>query len=138
MQKTILVVEDDVTMRETITALLRREGFDVVTARDGEEGFQLACTHLPSLIITDLHMPILDGVAFARKIRGEQTPLAQSPILALSANISDYNLPERLNSGINRFFDKASNDGQSLVATVQTMLASTEVSLAGEVAVAGV
>jgi CheY-like chemotaxis protein len=129
MPKKILVVEDDITMRETLTALLRLEGFDVITACDGEEGYNLARVHLPHLIITDLHMPILDGVTLARKLRGEQGTLAQSPILALSANISDYNLPERMNSGITRFFDKASHDGQGLVAAVQSMLESAPAEL---------
>ena len=127
MPKKILVVEDDATMRETLSALLRRESFDVVTACNGEEGYNLARLHLPDLIITDLQMPVLDGVALARKIRNEKGLLAQSPILALSANISDYNLPERLTCGINRFFDKASNDGQGLLATVQALLESAPV-----------
>lgn len=129
MSKKILVVDDDITMRETLTVLLRREGFDVIAACDGEEGYNLARLHLPNLIITDLHMPILDGVALARKLRGEPGWLAHSPILALSANISDYNLPERMNSGINRFYDKASNDGQGLVAAVQAMLVTFPVEL---------
>ena len=121
MPKKILVVEDDVTMRETLTALLRREGFEVVSACDGEDGFTQARLHHPDLVITDLQMPLLDGVAMARKLR-EEAVLTHSPILALSANLSDYNLPERLNSGITRFYDKAGHDGQSLLLTVHNLL----------------
>lgn len=121
MPKKILVVEDDVTMRETLTALLRREGFEVVTACDGLEGFTQAQIHTPDLVITDLNMPLLDGVALARKLRDE-TALAQSPILALSANLSEYNLPDRMGSGITRFYDKATNDGASLLSTVHNLL----------------
>ena len=124
MPKKILVVEDDMTMRETLTALLCREGFEVLSACDGEDGYIQARMHLPDLIITDLNMPLLDGVTLARKLRDE-TALARSPILALSANLSDYNLPERLNSGITRFYDKAGHDGPSLVSTVHKLLEST-------------
>jgi CheY-like chemotaxis protein len=123
MSKKILVVEDDATMRETLSALLRREGFEVVTACDGLEGFTQAQIHTPDLVITDLNMPLLDGVALARKLRDE-TALARSPILALSANLSDYNLPERMNSGITRFYDKAGHDGPSLLSTVHNLLES--------------
>ena len=121
MPKKILVVEDDVTMRETLTALLRREGFEVVSACDGEDGFMQAQLHHPDLVITDLQMPLLDGVALARKLR-EESVLAHSPILALSANLSEYNLPERMNSGITRFYDKGGHDGQSLLLTVHNLL----------------
>lgn len=123
MPKKILVVEDDVTMRETLTALLCREGFEVLSACDGEDGYIQARMHLPDLIITDLQMPLLDGVTLARKLRKEAA-LMNSPILALSANLSDYNLPERMNSGITRFYDKAGHDGPSLLSTVHYLLDS--------------
>ena len=122
MPKKILVVEDDETMRLTLAELLRREGFEVQTARDGEEGYTTALNLCPDLIITDLNMPILDGVELARLIRRQCGELAQAPILALSANLQDYHLPERMSSGINRFFDKAMNDRQTLLTTVHALL----------------
>lgn len=121
MTKKILVVEDDETMRSTLAALLRREGFEVLTARDGEDGYQKALAECPDLIITDLQMPVLNGVELARLIR-ECGKLNQAPILALSANLQDYSLSERMNAGINRFFDKAANDRQSLLTTVRSLL----------------
>ncbi|HEX2488480.1 MAG TPA: response regulator, partial [Blastocatellia bacterium] len=58
----ILVVEDDQNLRLTLTELLQMEGFTVVSARDGDEGYLQAMAHQPDLVITDLNMPILNGV----------------------------------------------------------------------------
>lgn len=118
----ILVVEDDQNLRITLTELLRLEGFVVVTARDGDEGYLQAMTHQPDLVITDLNMPVLDGVELARLLRRQRGKIAGIPIIALSANLTDYNLPEKMNAGIDRFIDKSSNDRQSLMATVRNLL----------------
>jgi len=121
----ILVVEDDQNLRVTLTELLRLEGFIVVSARDGDEGYLQALTHQPDLVITDLNMPILDGVELARLLRRQRGKIAGIPIIALSANLPDYNLTEKMSAGIDRFIDKSSNDRQSLMATVKTLLGET-------------
>jgi CheY-like chemotaxis protein len=118
----ILVVEDDQNLRLTLTELLRMEGFTVVTARDGDEGYMQAMTHQPDLVITDLNMPVLNGMELARLLRRQRGKIAGIPIIALSGNIPDYDLPEKMNAGIDRFIDKSSNDRQILMTTVRTLL----------------
>ncbi|HEY9429920.1 MAG TPA: response regulator [Blastocatellia bacterium] len=118
----ILVVEDDQNLRLTLTELLRMEGFTVVSARDGDEGYLQAMAHQPDLVITDLNMPILNGVELARLLRRQRGKIAEVPIIALSGNLADYNLPEKMTAGIDRFIDKSSNDRHSLMATVRTLL----------------
>lgn len=118
----ILVVEDDQNIRMTLTEMLRLQGFNVVTARDGDEGYLQAVAHQPDLIITDLNMPILDGVELARLIRREHSRLGSIPIIALSANLEDFHLPEKMNAGIDRFMDKALGNTQSLLAVIKSML----------------
>jgi CheY-like chemotaxis protein len=126
----ILVVEDDQNLRITLTELLRREGYAVIAARDGDEGYMQALAHEPDLIVTDLNMPILDGVELAKLIRREKGKLSEVPIMALSSNLNGYHLPERMNSGIDRFVDKAHSDRDTLISTVKSMLdESTIVSL---------
>jgi CheY-like chemotaxis protein len=121
-QYKILIVEDDQNLRITLTELLRMEGYAVISARDGDEGYMQALAHLPDLIVTDLNMPILDGVELARLIRRERGKLSEVPIMALSANLNGYHLPERMNSGIDRFVDKAQSDRDTLISTVKSML----------------
>ncbi|MBL8167123.1 MAG: response regulator [Acidobacteria bacterium] len=118
----ILVVEDDQNIRVTLTELLRLQGFDVITARDGDEGFSQAIQHQPDLVITDLNMPILDGVELARLIRREDGQLGNVPIIALSANLEAFHLPEKMNAGIDRFVDKSLGNTTSLMESVHTLL----------------
>jgi CheY-like chemotaxis protein len=121
----ILVVEDEENMRLALAELLRLDGFEVITARDGEEGYQQALTCQPDIIITDLVMPVLDGLELSRLIRREHGPVRTVPILALSANLPEYHLSSRMNSGIDRFLSKPLSDYRSLVTTIRSLLEVT-------------
>jgi len=78
--KKILVVEDGEVERELMRMALEREGYRVVVAEDGVRGFELALEERPDLIITDVFMPVADGVHLVRRVRS--TPeLAATPIL---------------------------------------------------------
>jgi len=65
----ILVVDDDLTIRETVTLILENEGFEVVTAADGVEGLHSLSKSLPNLIISDLNMPRMSGFEFLAVVR---------------------------------------------------------------------
>jgi CheY-like chemotaxis protein len=70
VDKPILVVEDDVDIRETLVMLLELEGFSVVAARDGLEALEwLEQCGEPSLVLLDLMMPRLDGLGFLERWR---------------------------------------------------------------------
>lgn len=126
----IMVVEDDLTLRLTLTELFRLQGFAVVTARDGDEGYLQAVAHQPDLIITDLQMPILDGIELARLIRRERGKLSGIPIIALSGNLGEFNLPDKLGAGIDRFVDKSVFDSKSLMESVNSLLGVKSVATA--------
>lgn len=117
----ILVVEDDLNLRLTLTELLRVQGFAVVTARDGDEGYLQALAHMPDLVITDLQMPILDGIELARLLRHERGKLSGVPIIVLSANLNEFT-SEKKNIAIDRFLDKSFFDSRSLMDSVQSLL----------------
>lgn len=118
----ILVVEDDQNLRLTLTELLRLEGFAVVTARDGDEGYLQAMAHQPDLVITDLNMPILDGVELAKLLRRQRGKIAGIPIIALSANLMDYDISEKTRGNIDTFLDKAAGDHKILMKEIRTLL----------------
>ena len=75
--KKILVVEDDLALRETLKSFLETEGFEVITADDGEKGYQLAVKEKMDLVVLDVSLPVLDGFEVCRKIRakGLMTPV---------------------------------------------------------------
>ena len=78
---TILIVEDDETVCDTLALNLRAEGYEVHTAGEGELGLELARTINPDLIVLDVMLPNLDGLTVCRLIRRE----SEVPIILLTA-----------------------------------------------------
>jgi CheY-like chemotaxis protein len=67
----ILVIEDDVGIRETLSEFLRSEGFQVDLARDGAEGLERLAVRRPDLILVDLFMPGMSGGQFLERLRAD-------------------------------------------------------------------
>jgi CheY-like chemotaxis protein len=65
----ILVVDDETHILHIVSMKLRNAGYDVVTAEDGEEGWEKAVEHRPALIITDYQMPLLTGLELCQKLK---------------------------------------------------------------------
>jgi CheY-like chemotaxis protein len=84
MRKKILIVEDDFDTRYVLSLILKDEGYEVITAADGECALAVATEQKPDLIITDVNMPRLNGVELTRRIRLKQET-ASMPILAITA-----------------------------------------------------
>jgi len=80
----VLAVDDDPDILGLVSAFLTKEGFDVRTACDGEEGFSTAVALRPGAIVSDLEMPFLDGWGMLKKIRADYR-VADTPLLFLSA-----------------------------------------------------
>jgi CheY-like chemotaxis protein len=84
--KKVLVVEDDYAIRDTFAELLQSEGYDVVTASNGEEGIlALKNGPPPNLILLDLMMPIKDGFEF-REEQLQEPKWADIPVIVMSAD----------------------------------------------------
>ena len=67
--KKILVADDESHILNVVSLKLSNAGYDVVTASDGQEAFELATAQRPDLIITDYHMPLLSGLELCQKLR---------------------------------------------------------------------
>ncbi|MFA5932062.1 MAG: response regulator [Candidatus Paceibacterota bacterium] len=67
----IEAIEDDAFLRNVINEKLKKEGFDVLEARDGEEGLETALSKRPDLIILDIVMPKMDGLMVMEKLRAQ-------------------------------------------------------------------
>src|ERR687885_2469281 len=68
---TILVIDDDDLFRKTTETVLKRAGFRVLCAADGQQGVELFRAHRPDLVVTDIRMPDKDGFAVIRELREE-------------------------------------------------------------------
>jgi len=82
-QKRILLVDDEPHVTLVLSRKLERAGFCVEIARDGEEGFTVACEFLPDLVISDLQMPRVDGLTLATNLAANESTKS-IPILMLS------------------------------------------------------
>ena len=85
MAKTIMVVDDEVRLVALLESYLTQEGYQVVTAYDGDQALNVAHHNSPDLIILDLMMPKVDGLEFMRRHRAERN----TPIILLTARVGD-------------------------------------------------
>ncbi|WEG12413.1 response regulator transcription factor [Pullulanibacillus sp. KACC 23026] len=117
MTHTILVVDDEKEIREAIDIYLRNEGFTVLQAMDGIEALEQLKSHPVHLIILDVMMPKLDGIATTFKIREEK----QIPIIILSAKSEDTDKILGLQIGADDYMTKPFNPLE-LIARVKSQL----------------
>ncbi len=82
--KKVLVVDDEIHIVHVVTIKLRNNGYDVVSASDGAEAYELACSEKPDIVVTDYQMPVMSGLELVEKLRQtEQT--ADIPVIMLTA-----------------------------------------------------
>ncbi len=102
---TILLVEDNETLRSMLSRRLARKGYEVVVASDGREGIAAASRQQPDLILMDLSLPEIDGWEAARQIKAEQTT-SHIPIIALTANAMNGDREKALEAGCDEYETK--------------------------------
>ena len=104
----ILVVDDDPSIREILTIQLARLGYEVVTASDGIEAVAQFKTDAPDVILMDLMMPRLDGLASCQQIRAveKKTGSKRTPVLFLTARDSTHDKTSAALSGGDEFVAK--------------------------------
>ncbi|MFP4485920.1 MAG: response regulator transcription factor [Campylobacterales bacterium] len=107
----VLLVEDQGTARDELAQILNRKFKIVLSASDGQEGYEIYKKELPDLVITDIQMPKLNGVEFSKLIK-DLNP--SQYILAISAYSDSGYLIDMINIGINRFITKPINPKQLL------------------------
>jgi CheY-like chemotaxis protein len=82
---TVLIVDDVDLSREYLSILLRRHGYRVLEAGDGDQALRVMRAERPDLAIVDLLMPAMDGFEFVRAVRGDAS-IARTPVIFLTAN----------------------------------------------------
>lgn len=85
--KPVLVVEDDIDIRDTLQLILEEDRYPVMLAKNGQEALQvLSEREPPGLILLDIQMPVMDGKSFLKKIREQhESPLSKIPVVVLTA-----------------------------------------------------
>lgn len=114
MSKTVLAVDDSLTVRELVTFVLSNAGFEVVVAQDGLEGLEQLGRCAPDVIITDINMPRLDGFAFIERARGQHA--CGAPILVLTTEADAEKKARARAAGATGWIVKPFNPAQLLEA----------------------
>ena len=124
----ILVVEDEQRMAELLEQALHEEGHQVVLSRDGREGFEIARYSPFDVIVLDVMLPGMDGLAVARKLRdgGNQTP-----VLMLTARDAPADIVNGLNSGADDYLTKPFSP-KELAARIKAVLRRRAPQLSGD------
>ena len=121
MTKKILVVDDKLELRNLLKSYLTQEGFDVVTANDGQEALYVARHEKPNLIILDLMMPEMGGYEFMRSYNRE----ADTPVVILTAKIEENDKVLGLELGADDYVTKPFSP-RELTARVRAVLRRAE------------
>ncbi len=121
MSATILVVDDERMLAETISFNLEKEGFAVVTAHDGETALALAKEHAPDLVVLDLMLPRISGWEVCRALRQSAEYQLDAPILMLTARGEEADKVLGLELGADDYLVKPFGM-RELVARVRALL----------------
>jgi DNA-binding response OmpR family regulator len=116
-QKSVLIIEDDEVLLQTLAYNLSREGYKVSVAGDGQMGLNLARTESPDLIVLDVMLPELDGLSVCRILRRE----VNASIIMLTARSSEVDKIIGLDSGADDYITKPFSLGE-LLARVRAAL----------------
>src|ERR1035437_9184636 len=124
---TVLAIEDDPAILRGLADNLRFEGYEVITASDGETGYQLQRERKPDLIVLDLMLPRMSGLEFCRKLRGERI---QTPVLMLTARSEEADRVLGLDLGADDYMAKPFSV-RELMARVRALLRRSQQSSEG-------
>jgi signal transduction histidine kinase/DNA-binding response OmpR family regulator len=123
----ILQIEDNKTNREVVENILRRNGLQVVSVNQGLEALELidASEQEFDAIISDRHMPVMDGIEATRRIRKKGPPFDTMPIIGITASVIEFELQECLSAGMDAVLPKPVDPSQ-LLSTLAALCAKNE------------
>lgn len=117
--KTILLVEDDPTLRELVSMVLELDGYKVIITHNGKEAIDYLTDHNVDVVILDLFMPVLDGVHVLYWIR--VTKAFDMPVIVMTAETDDITQQSIMAAGANAFLKKPL-DVSKITQTIDDLL----------------
>jgi chemosensory pili system protein ChpA (sensor histidine kinase/response regulator) len=109
----VMVVDDSLTVRKITTRLLEREGYQVVTAKDGLEALEQMRETLPAIMLVDIEMPRMDGFDLTRNVRGDART-KDIPIIMISSRTAEKHRSQAAALGVNQFLGKPYQEAELL------------------------
>lgn len=123
----ILLVEDNEMNRDMLGRRLQRKGYSVLNAHDGEQGYHLACTESPDLILMDISLPVMNGWEVTRLLKTNEST-QHIPIVALTAHALVTDREKAMEAGCDDYdtkpvdFDRLNEKIENLLVMKKTVL----------------
>ncbi len=127
----ILLVEDHEELWDFLSRRLKRRGFDVVLAHDGQQGVEKARTERPDVILLDMNLPVMDGWTAARTLRADPE-MTKMPIIALTAHAMAGDRAKTLEAGCDDYHPKPVDFSRLLTQIDAALLAKEGASSSGK------
>jgi len=121
-RKKILLVDDSSTVLMVEQMILKNSPFDIVIARDGEAGFEMALKERPDLILMDVMMPRMDGFDALREIRAHEE-IKDTPVIMVTTRGEGVNIETGYTVGCNDYVTKPIN-GPELLSKINNLIGS--------------
>jgi chemosensory pili system protein ChpA (sensor histidine kinase/response regulator) len=119
----VMVTDDSVTVRKVTTRLLERNGYEVMTAKDGVDAVAKLEERRPDLMLLDIEMPRMDGFEVASHVRHDSR-LKNIPIIMITSRTGEKHRERAFEIGVDRYMGKPFQEGE-LLETIQELLART-------------
>ena len=119
----VMIVDDSLTVRRVTSRLLSREGFEVLTARDGVDALELLQTEMPDVILLDIEMPRMDGFEFTKTIKANPKH-ARIPIVMITSRTAEKHRNMAKDLGVDLYLGKPFQE-EELLRHLREMLALT-------------
>ena len=116
----ILIVEDNEMNRDMLSRRLKRKGFEIEVAVDGQQGVEMATDMMPDLVLMDMSLPIMDGWAATKTLRNNEATKSLK-IIALTAHAMDGDRQKALKAGCDDY-DTKPIDLKRLLGKINTLL----------------
>lgn len=106
--KTVLYADDNLEIIELVKVLIERAGYQLLTARDGNEAVQVSLEENPDLVLMDINMPGMDGLSAVRQLRDDGF---NNPVIILTASESEEDRERAINAGSDEYILKTIDMG---------------------------
>ena len=119
--QTLLMIEDDLAFRQNLATFLEDSGYQVLEAGNGQEGLEQIHCEKPDLVLTDLRMPVMDGLEFIIRMK---TAAPNIPIIVVSGTGDERTKTATLDHGVVAYIQKPVEDMEQVEKIIERTLAS--------------
>ena len=122
--RTVMIVDDSVTVRKVTSRLMERQGFAVATAKDGVDAMNQLQTIMPDVVLLDIEMPRMDGFEVLRSVRRDEN-LKDLPVIMITSRTGEKHKQQAMELGVNQYLGKPFQEAK-LLATIEEVIASAK------------